>query len=55
MIAHGQVHGVGVIAPELVFEPSAVFTELAKRGIIVHRKIEYTATYGARAFDTNTQ
>lgn len=46
MIAHGQVHGSGVMAPELAFEPSAVFTELAERGIIIHKKIEYTAAYG---------
>jgi len=47
MIAHGQVRGSGVMAPELAFEPSAVFTELAERGIIIHKKIEYTAAYGA--------
>lgn len=47
MIAHGQVRGSGVMAPELAFEPLAVFTELAERGIIIHKKIEYTAAYGA--------
>lgn len=47
MIAHGQVRGSGVMAPELAFEPAAVFTELAERGIIIHKKIEYTAAYGA--------
>jgi saccharopine dehydrogenase-like NADP-dependent oxidoreductase len=47
MIAHGQVRGSGVMAPELAFEPSAVFTELAERGIIIHKKIEYTVAYGA--------
>ncbi len=47
MIAHGQVSGSGVMAPELAFEPSAVFIELAKRGIIIHEKIEDTAAYGA--------
>jgi len=46
MIARGQVQGSGVIAPELAFEPSAVFTELAERGIIIHKKIEDTADYG---------
>ena len=40
MIAHGQFRGSGVVAPELAFEPTAVFTELAERGIIVHKKIE---------------
>lgn len=47
MIAQGQVRGSGVMAPELAFEPAAVFTELAERGIIIHKKIEYTAAYGA--------
>jgi len=47
MIAHGQVLGSGVIAPELAFEPSAVFTELAERGIIIHKKIEHTVADGA--------
>ena len=42
MIALGQFRGSGVVAPELAFEPSAVFTELAKRGIIIHKKIEDT-------------
>ncbi len=46
MIAHGQAHGTGVVPPELAFEPSAVFAELAKRGIIVHEKTECTASYG---------
>jgi len=41
MIANGQVRGSGVIAPELAFEPSAVFTELARRGILIHKKVEY--------------
>jgi saccharopine dehydrogenase-like NADP-dependent oxidoreductase len=50
MIAHGQVRGSGVMAPELAFEPSAVFTELAERGIIIHKKIEDTSAYGARTF-----
>jgi saccharopine dehydrogenase-like NADP-dependent oxidoreductase len=40
MIAHGKFHGTGVVAPELAFEPSVVFKELAERGIIIHKKIE---------------
>lgn len=40
MIAGGQVRGSGVVAPELALEPSAVFAELAKRGILIHEKIE---------------
>ncbi len=47
MIAQGQVRGSGVMAPELAFKPAAVFTELAERGIIIHKKIEYTAANGA--------
>jgi saccharopine dehydrogenase-like NADP-dependent oxidoreductase len=40
MIARGRVSGAGVIAPELAFEPSAVFAELKKRRIMVHERIE---------------
>ena len=40
MIASGQIHGSGVVAPELALEPSAVFKELARRGILIHEKIE---------------
>jgi len=39
MIAHGQVHGKGVVAPEMAFEPEAVFRELEKRQIKVHEEI----------------
>jgi saccharopine dehydrogenase-like NADP-dependent oxidoreductase len=46
MIAHGQAHGTGVVPPELAFEPSAVFAALARRGIMVHEKVEYTTRYG---------
>ena len=44
MIANGKFHGTGVVAPELAFKPSGVFTELAKRGIIIHEKIEDAAS-----------
>ena len=47
MIAHGQVRGSGVMAAEPVFEQLAVFPELAERGIIIHKKIEDIAAYGA--------
>jgi len=40
MIESSRIHGSGVIAPELAFEPSAVFTELARRDIKIHEKIE---------------
>jgi len=33
-----------VVAPELAFEPSTVFTELARRGIIIHIKVEENVT-----------
>jgi saccharopine dehydrogenase-like NADP-dependent oxidoreductase len=39
MIAHGQVHGKGVVAPEMAFEPGAVFRELEKRQINIHEEI----------------
>ena len=40
MIGKGKTSGSGVTAPELAFDPSAVFKELARRGIMVHEKIE---------------
>lgn len=39
LIAHGRVHGKGVVAPEMAFEPADVFRELKKRKIDVHEKI----------------
>ncbi len=39
MIAQGKVSGKGVVAPEMAFEPDAVFRELKKRQIDVHEKI----------------
>lgn len=39
MISKGQVNGTGVIAPELAFVPDEMFTELEKRGIIVHKQL----------------
>lgn len=47
MIAHGRARGSGVVPPELAFEPSAVFAALAVRGIIVHEKVEYSASFEA--------
>ena len=44
MIAHGKFNGTGVVAPELAFEPSEVFAELAERGIKIHKKVEDVAS-----------
>ena len=38
MIVHSKAKGSGVVAPELAFDPSEVFTELEKRQISVHEK-----------------
>ncbi|MDI7259535.1 MAG: saccharopine dehydrogenase C-terminal domain-containing protein [Thermodesulfobacteriota bacterium] len=39
MIASGKVKVKGVVIPELAFDPSEVFKELAKRKIFIHEKI----------------
>jgi lysine 6-dehydrogenase len=40
LLAHGEVHGVGVLAPEAAFEPARFISELARRGIRVEERIE---------------
>jgi saccharopine dehydrogenase-like NADP-dependent oxidoreductase len=40
MLAKGQVKGRGVLPPEQALEPQTFFKELARRGIIVHKKVE---------------
>src|SRR5207248_7760922 len=37
-LARGEAARVGVIAPEICFEPSSFFAELAERGIVVHER-----------------
>jgi saccharopine dehydrogenase-like NADP-dependent oxidoreductase len=39
MILRGQAHGVGAVAPELAFEPEAIFDELAKRDMHVQHQV----------------
>ena len=36
LILNGQVGAVGVVAPELAFDPKVVFAELKKRQIVIH-------------------
>ena len=36
LILDGQAGAVGVVAPELAFEPEVVFAELEKRRIAIH-------------------
>lgn len=40
LIMAGRSKGTGVVAPELVFDPEEFFAELAKRGILIHERIE---------------
>jgi len=44
LIIAGRGKGTGVVAPELVFDPEEFFAELAKRGIIIHERIEEEGT-----------
>ena len=36
LILDGQVSALGVVAPELAFDPKVVFAELEKRQIAIH-------------------
>ena len=36
LILDGQVGAVGVVTPELAFDPEVVFAELEKRQIVIH-------------------
>jgi lysine 6-dehydrogenase len=40
MLAKGQVKGRGVLPPEQALDPEIFFSELARRGIIVHEQVE---------------
>jgi len=40
MLARGDVKEKGVLSPEACIDPTIFFAELAKRGIIVHEKLE---------------
>ena len=40
MIAHGDVKARGVVPPETAIDPLVFFTELRKRGIEIHEKVE---------------
>jgi lysine 6-dehydrogenase len=40
LLAHGEVQGRGVMAPEAAFEPARFIAELARRGIRVEERIE---------------
>lgn len=39
-LARGEVARVGVVAPEICFEPQAFFQELSRRGIIIKERVE---------------
>jgi len=39
LIAKGKAKGVGIVAPELAFDPVEVFKELQKRDIMVQKKV----------------
>ena len=40
MLAHGEVRGIGVLAPEAAFGPARFISELARRGVRVEERIE---------------
>jgi saccharopine dehydrogenase-like NADP-dependent oxidoreductase len=40
LIAAGKSNGVGTVPPELAFDPKEFIAELAKRGILIHERIE---------------
>ena len=40
MLAKGQVKGRGVLPPEQALDPAIFFSELTRRGIIVHEQVE---------------
>jgi len=40
LLAHDEVRGIGVLAPEAAFEPARFISELARRGIRVEERIE---------------
>ncbi len=40
LLAHGEGHGTGVLAPEAAFDPTRFIAELARRGIRVEERIE---------------
>jgi saccharopine dehydrogenase-like NADP-dependent oxidoreductase len=40
MLAKGQVKGRGVLPPEQTLDPAIFFSELTRRGIIVHERVE---------------
>ena len=39
-LARGEVARVGVVAPEICFEPQVFFQELSRRGIIIKEHVE---------------
>lgn len=39
LIVKGKANGVGIVAPELAFDPIEVFSELNKRDIVVQEKV----------------
>ncbi len=40
LLAHGEGHGTGVLAPEAAFDPTRFIAELARRDIRVEERIE---------------
>jgi len=40
----GKSRGTGVVSPELAFDPEEFFVELAKRGILIHERVEEELT-----------
>jgi hypothetical protein len=40
MLGRGLVEMTGVITPEEAFKPELVFAELAKRQLLIHRRVD---------------
>ena len=51
LLAHGEVHGSGVLAPEAAFEPARFIGELARRGIRVEERVEEHGIIDSRPAD----
>jgi len=51
LLAHGEGHGTGVLAPEAAFDPTRFIAELARRGIRVEERIEEYGIIDDRSAD----
>lgn len=52
LLARGDVHGTGVLAPEAAFDPTRFIAELSRRGIRIEERIEEHGIVDDRPADT---